>query len=112
MISVGPAVVDVRPAVVNLRLYAGDDVHLELINEYDLSDAVILAQIRTTPDTSTVLAEFDITVDGAHAWLSMPGDTVATLPAGAVWDLQVTWADGTVETLARGTVTTMAEVSR
>ena len=112
--------IDARPTVVDLKVYAGDDLHLRLDiydiggNPEDLTGAAAQAQVRATPDAETVLAEFTAEIDGSTIWLHLAAADTATLPATAVWDVQVTYLDPdiTVATLARGGLATTAEVTR
>ncbi len=109
------------PETVNLNLYAGDDFTLQLTvldangAMVDLTSGTVESQVRATPP-GPVLATFDVTVDQpltGTAVLHLTPDATATLPARAVWDVQVSFnAGANVTTLAAGVVTVTAEVTR
>lgn len=109
--------VDARPTTVNLKLYAGDDLHLKIIvlgddgNLVDLTGVFARAQIRATTEDTEVIAEFVGTVDDA-VYLQLDADDTALLPEDAVWDCQLSFADLTTATIAAGSVTTAKEVTR
>lgn len=75
----------------------------------DLTDATAQAKFRQrAQDTDSV--DFTVTIDtpetdGQITW-GMTANTIATLPSGkGVYDLTVTYADGTSQRLLEGTVT-------
>jgi hypothetical protein len=111
-------VIDARPSVVDLRVYAGDDLHLAVVvldssgGPEDLTGCTAEAQVRTTVDDETTLATFVTDVVDNTVYLHLAAADSATLPDTAVWDVQVTYPDTTVATLARGKVTLTKEVTR
>jgi hypothetical protein len=117
-----PSVIDARPTVVNLKVYAGDDLYLQVTvvdidgQAEDLTGTIAQAQIRTTTDDDIVLAEFETTVTSTAIYLHLTAiDTAAlagVLPDGGVWDVQLTYPDTTVATVARGSVQITSEVTR
>jgi hypothetical protein len=108
------------PQAVNLSLYAGDDFTLKItVTEagmpVDMTKAVVESQIRATA-AGPVLATFGVTQgDPASGTVFIhltPANTEA-LPAKAVWDVQASFNSGAnVTTLAAGTVTVTAQVTR
>jgi len=114
----GPWTLTNLPATINLLLYQGDswamelDVTDEFGDPWDLTDVVVLAQVRPTP-TGSVAGEFtpSVTESGALR-LELPAAVSAALPRSAVWDVDVTEANGWVTTLAAGSITMTPEVSR
>jgi len=81
----------------------------------DITGRTYLAQIRTSPDNTTVKASFTCTVTSAvngQVTCTLSATDSATLPVGiAYWDLQET-ASGVVSTILSGNVTVLADVSR
>lgn len=107
-----------QPVCVNLDIYAGDDLVLQVTvtdenNEpIDLSAATAKAQVRETAAAAKVLGEFVCTITAPNIIdLELAGSATATFPAEAVWDLQITQS-GKTTTLVYGTVTTTPEVTR
>jgi hypothetical protein len=112
-----------QPVCVNLDIYEGDDVILDIavVDEFgapvDLSawgGATPRAEIRPTPADDTVLAEFDCRVETATPdviRIRLSSLVNIQMPDRAVWDLQVLWY-GVLTTLVTGTVTWTAEVTR
>lgn len=84
----------------------------------DLTGAVGLAQIRPDEASAVILADFTVTLadqvalTGGVFFTLAPADTTALNPGQAMWDIQLTLADGTVNTYLKGVVTVEAEVSR
>lgn len=113
----------VLPARVDLQLYAGDDVLLEVtVNDqggqpYDLAGVTVDAQIRAevigpgnTP-ANGVLGAFTSTVSANLILLQLAGSVSARIPPTAVWDVQLTRPDTTIITVAAGTVTMAGQVT-
>lgn len=111
--------IDARPAVVDLNIYQGDDLVLDVTvmdnavppAPFDLTGYTAEAQLRAATDsvssvdmTATVLANV-VTVTLAAA-------DSATLPLKGVWDVQVTSATGVITTLAGGKFTLYGDVTR
>jgi hypothetical protein len=118
---------NVSPPVVDLTLYAGDDVEFRLIctdsggNPVDVSGEMA-AQIRVDRTLeSTVLAEFEADMDAAADGiiiLSMSDELTAGLITDdsgkftGVWDAQWTASGSEVRTLCQGKVECLADVTR
>jgi hypothetical protein len=115
------------PAVKNLEIYQGDTFSLYmrlrmkdangLPGAYlDLTGQTPKAEIRPTPESSTVNATFTCTLDNqivspGGITLALAASTTLTL-ANGVWDLQFKDTGGTINTYLRGTVTVTKEVTR
>ncbi len=114
----GYGVIDAVPPVLALRMYAGDDFHLrvDVYNKadrpVDLTGATAQAQIRFADEAASLVTEFITAVDGHSVHLHLAGTETATLPPGAVWDLQITFPNLTVLTIVRGTITLTTEVTK
>jgi len=106
-----------------LELYQGDYFELAVtLYEVDgttprnLTGMTPRAQVRTTAEDSTVLLEFDITIDDdpttGQLTLSAASAQTALLPKKAVWDFQLTDAGDRTRTYLRGSVVATREVTR
>ena len=110
-------VISAVPEQQDLKLYEGDDFHLDvdvsdpLGAPADLTGAVAAAQIRLTTDDETILAAFTCTITDSTISLHLPSADAVDLPTSAVWDLQIT-DSGIVTTLLYGKVTVQPEVTR
>lgn len=112
-------IIDNRPATVNLNVYAGDDMVLNIdVTDnatppapFDLTGYTAEAQIRATADAPTAI-NLTTTVLANVVTVTIPAADSATLPAKGVWDVQVTSATGIITTLAGGTVTSYPDVTR
>lgn len=119
--------INVSPPLVDLTLYAGDDVDFRLIctdnagNPVDVSGGVA-AQVRldrTLEGTALLDFETDLAdaVDGI-VMLSLTGDQTKSLITDdsgkftGVWDVQWTSPDAEVRTLCQGKVECYADVTR
>lgn len=119
MATTPPTTIDARPKPVDLQLYAGDDVTLEVTvtdnatppAPIDLTGYTALAQLRGTADAA-ISVDFDATITTNVISLTLAGADTTAMPAKGVWDCQVTSATGAVTTLCAGKVTVTAEVSR
>lgn len=113
------------PAPRDLTLYQGDTFAMTVGlkdktvdglagNPVNLTGCTARAQIRATTAATTVLAEFACTITTPTAGkidLELTPAQTATLVSG-VWDLQITFPDSRVYTVAAGALTTVAEVTR
>lgn len=108
-----------QPGRYDLSLYRGDTAALRFVLwedtghtvPYDISTATAASEIRDksggaviTALTCTVTAPniIDVVLDAAAS---------PSVVAKGVWDLQLTWPDGTVRTVIAGNVTTTADVT-
>jgi hypothetical protein len=102
---------------VNLVTYRGDDFAFSLTvwepdgSEADLSAATLLAQVRVTPDSSDVLGELALSVDGNVVDLHLTAAISAALPRSASWDCEMV-RSGWTTTLAAGNLVTTPDVTR
>lgn len=126
---------DLRPARVDLALYAGDGAELKITPGVDaLVNGAWIAQVRTSPDSDDVDVAWtigDVQDGGAAAdyrVISLTGTNTGTLAGLGVpvqdtslglltrysgwWDVQATPAGGQPKTLARGSITVDKDVSR
>jgi hypothetical protein len=111
-----------RPARLDIDMYAGDDYSLALTFTdadgvaIDLSGRAYRAQIRETVyDADVALA--DLAVDATRlaagvVTLALARATTAGLPRSCVWDLEETGVDNKVRTLLAGTVALRRDVTR
>jgi hypothetical protein len=110
-----------QPADQDLTITRGDTETIVVTITSDGSTPInitgrtYIAQIRTSPDNTTVKASFTCTVTSAangQVTCTLSATDSATLPVGiAYWDLQET-ASGVVSTILSGNVTVLADVSR
>ena len=80
----------------------------------DLTEAVVAAQLRQSPDSEAVEATFHVAISGGEVELTLLPTETAVLPARCVWDVQVDW-DGTgtsIQTVAHGVLTVGPDVTR
>jgi hypothetical protein len=120
LVAASPQTVSALPATVNLALYQGDDMYLDLTvtdpdgSAADLTGATPKAEIRTAPSSDVVAAEFVITGVSANTiHLHLPHAASAALGAGEMaWDCQLTRSSGDITTLAAGRVSVTGEVTR
>lgn len=110
-------VIDGRPAAVDLNIYAGDDLVLNIdVTDnagaaFDLTGYTAKAEIRATATDPTAVA-FTTGLTANTITLTLAAADSATAPAKGVWDVQVTSAGGAVTTLAGGRVTTYPGVTQ
>jgi hypothetical protein len=110
------------PQRIPLSLYRGDTCSVALrlwadtaeTDPVDLAGVTITAQVRLTADSTTVVATFEVTVDGNTVLLLLPPAVTAVLPPKGVYDVQLDWnSDGTlIQTVLAGEVTVTADVTR
>lgn len=80
----------------------------------DLTDAVVMAQLRLTPDSADVEASFHVAITGNEVELTLLPTETAVLPQRSVWDIQVDW-DGTatsIQTVTHGVLNVGPDVTR
>jgi hypothetical protein len=114
-----PAVIERLPLPVSLVLYQRNDFSLAIeVTEpsgepADLTGADVLAQIRSSPTSSSVAGEFVPEIDeGGLIVVHLTSEVSAGLPARGVYDVTMTDAAGQVTTLIAGTITIQPGVSR
>jgi hypothetical protein len=106
------------PMQVDLVLYAGDDFFIDLTvmapdgSPADLTGSVATAQIRPTPGSAELIAEFDAVIEDNVIHLHLPASEAAKLVAGtSAWDCQLDTA-GVIATQVRGLITATWDVTR
>lgn len=111
--------VSTAPTTADLRLYVGDDafIHVTVTDPdtqgpADLTGCVAQSQIRATADAVDIQAEFATEIVDNIIYLTLTSAETTGQAGRAVWDVQITDADGVVATLAGGKVTWVAEVTR
>jgi hypothetical protein len=84
----------------------------------DLTGATVRAQIRSSPDAATIAAAFTVTITLPNTVeLSLTDAQTSAIPVSGVqqnyaWDMEIVWADGTVDSPLFGTAIVRAEVTR
>lgn len=107
------------PITYNLSIYRGDTQYWQFVfwddiqktQPSNLTGAIPLCQVRAQIN-STVIATIQCTVVPPNTvnCVMEPADT-ESLPAHAVWDLQLTYPSGDVQTPVGGNITTTFDVS-
>lgn len=110
--------ISIKPASVSLALYAGDDLGFTItVNNIDgspadLTGATAIAQIKRT-HSGPVIAEFNCAVAGNVVTATMPNaESVVLQPTSYIWDCRLKLIDGTIKTVAAGTVCASEAVSQ
>lgn len=100
------------PTRQNILLYQGDSLLVNFDAE-GLDVESIRGLVRTHTSSPKVLAVFDIGADGEDGFVGTlsPEDT-SKLPRNSVYDIETVLADGSVRTIAYGTIRAIAEVTR
>jgi hypothetical protein len=106
------------PVRIDLELYQGDDFFLNLKvsnpdgTPADMAAMEPAAQIRPTPE-GQISGQFTASPLGDTIFLHLThGQATMLVPGRSFWDCQITDPTGRVTTLAAGTVTTTAEITR
>jgi hypothetical protein len=109
------------PAQKNISIYKGDSYTIvftlkdpDTEEPVDLTGVEVAAEIRATEDAGSALATFTCghDDDGGTVTLELsPAETTA-LTVNGVWDVQLTFTDGWVQTYLKGSVTLVKEVTR
>jgi len=116
------------PSTYNISIYKGDtykrvfrltDGAIPTPAAIDLTGCVPKAQIRVDPADVSALIDFTATLHTQSGGtlgefeISLTHTETAGLAAAAyVWDVQLTWPDGTVKTYLAGKCVVTAEVTR
>ena len=108
------------PGVYDLRLYRGDTARWEFVLWHDaartvpvnLAGATAAGQIRDNADSGQVIAELVCTISGNTVSVTLPTDAAANLHPRGMWDLQLTWPSGDVQTVVSGGVYVRSDVTR
>ena len=109
--------VSLKPAAVDLALYAGDDLGfmLTVINPdgsaADLTGMTAIAQIKRT-HSQPIVVDFECSISGNVITLTMPNSESSILGSPSyIWDCRLQSANGTLRTVAAGSVSISAAVS-
>jgi hypothetical protein len=110
-----------KPGVYDLSLYRGDTYRWTFklwadpgkTQPLDLTGVTVKSEIRDKPGGPPTLLTCTITAPPTSGVIDMVLATAqwVTIPAGGVWDMQLTYADGTVRTVVAGKVTVTADVT-
>jgi hypothetical protein len=108
------------PAAINISAYRGDDLSFTLTvtdtnnNPVDVTGWTVLSQVRSKPDApDPPMATFTSTIATSVITLTLTHTVSAGLGVGLfVWDCQLTDLTGKVHTIAAGTFSLTADVSR
>lgn len=106
------------PATVHMDTYRGDDVGFSVAvwdeegQPADLDGATAASQVRAGPDAGDVLGDISVEIDGYVLRCRLHHEVSAALPARAVYDVEITFADGWRTTLAGGTIAVSPDVTR
>jgi len=109
----------VTPGKYDLALYRGDTYRWTFrlwadagkTQPVDLTGATVSSEIRDRTG-GTMIAVIGCTLGGPGEILAeLDPAAFATIPATGVWDLQVTFPDGTVRSMLAGKVTTTGDVT-
>jgi hypothetical protein len=110
------------PTKVNISHYRGDSLALQIklwtdtakTVPADLSEAIVTAQVRETPDDATIIASFDVEVTGNVINANLSPKSSRDLLAKNFWDLQVDWFgdDSSVQTVVGGGLIAAPDVTR
>lgn len=112
-------VITVQPTTIDLVIYQGDDFYLDVYvtdsnsNPINITAMVPMSQIRSAPDAPTILASFNIAIDGTTTnlmHLHLASTDANGLPAECAWDLQL--SQPSVTTIIAGTVTVTPQVTQ
>lgn len=106
-----------QPAKLDLDIYRGDSMRLRIKlydqgqNPIDLTDVAAKSEIRDRP-AGCVIVAFECTITLPNVIeLFLPAGLSHTLPIGGVWDLQLTFLNGEVQTPLAGQVTVIPDVT-
>lgn len=108
------------PANYPLNLYRGDTFRTtfklwknkDKTDPVDLTGIAVAAQIRAKPDSATLQSlTCTVTLPNIIEVFLSP-DESKTLPLTGVWDLQLTYANGDIQTILAGAVKVTADVTR
>ena len=106
------------PLPVNLALYTGDDLAIQLTltnpdqTPTDLTGGVVAAQIRPSSSSNSIAATFLPSITGNVITLTLSHTDTQALVGKFVWDCQITSASGLVTTLTAGKATFTQDVTR
>lgn len=117
------------PGSYDLTIYQGDTFRFtfrlrESVSRafIDLTGCTVSSQIRALPSSATPLVAFagvvedQVAMPGGATLSLTPTETAGLAATGDgdsyVWDVQIIWPGGAIETYLRGNVTVLAQVTR
>jgi hypothetical protein len=107
------------PGRYSLSIYRGDAQYWDFVlwndviggDPYDLTGVTAKAEIRDVP-SGTRVTPLELTIElpnTIHA--KLPSDAARTAPTKGVWDLQITFYNGDVQTMVYGDVAVVQDVT-
>ena len=116
------------PATDNLTAYRGDTVRerrhfvipdTDPVEYYDPTGCTPAAQVRVSTTDADILYTFDCELivgedefDPSGVIMEIEAGVTGDAPAKAVWDYQLTFADGSIRTFGKGTMKFSGQVTR
>lgn len=108
------------PANYPLNLYRGDTFRTTFklwmdknkTDPVNLAGVLVAAQIRAKPDSATLQALTCVVTLPNIIDVSLTSEASKTLPLVGVWDLQLTYSNGDIQTILAGAVKVTADVTR
>ena len=109
-----------KAGVLPIALYRGDTWHLEITawldaamtQPADLTGAEARAEIRDKPNGSLICTIACAISLPNTIRMTLPPSETTKAPRAGVWDLQLRWPNGDVQTIAAGAVCTTDDVTR
>jgi hypothetical protein len=107
------------PGTLNIAIYHGDTYRWQFTlwqdpgktTPADLTGVIPKAEIRTAAG-GTLLTSMDLTVEPPNVIQAiLPTAKTQLLKGGGVWDLQLTYPDGDVQTVLQGSVSVTMDVT-
>jgi hypothetical protein len=114
-----PSASQSQPGAWALAIYRGDSAAWQvqlwqdsaMTQPVDLTGVIVAAQIRATPDSETAISLTTVVTLPNTIGLSLSAADSANVLAG-VWDLELTYPNGTVTTVLAGPVVVTPDVTR
>lgn len=111
---------DSTPPIANFTIYRGDTfVKTFRIKQrstrqlQDLTGSTARMQLRSSQASDTIIHTFDLDVDEQLSTITLSLlDWTGITWTGGVYDLEVTYQGGVIETLFQGTMTVKGDISR
>ena len=113
------------PITRNIQIYQGDTFSLIFrlrqrnqagqVSPVNLSGATAHAQIRNRDEAQSLMAEFTTTItnpENGEVRILLTADQTRALTQNGKWDVQINFANGTVRTYMKGSVSVTKEVTR
>jgi len=113
------------PSTLNLDYYSGDDDDLTLVLKndgvlVDITGETAILQARTSTASETTVLDIAAVIDGPNGEIKFyitKAASASLTPTNAsqsryVYDVQLTYASGIIETLVKGSITGHPDVTR